>query len=190
MFIAPPVVLSVPPPPTTSQQQRTEIVAFAPDQVRCGSETVAAPDLVRPASVVSTRYTPAGADAPAPTYRFTFAIDAQGRARTIRHDAAAPSLYYVDTSDLAPSLASSRFPAGAPREGCSVDYRASVSPIETAAMPTLYELASRPDPTGSVSAIRERVRPVGSTCPSEPGQYRRLNLPAFERLPPAADGWA
>ena len=188
MFVAPPVVLSVPAPPITTQQHRTEIVAFAPDQVRCGSETMATLGLVRPASVVSTRYTPADIRPPALTYRFTFAIDAQGRARSIRREAAASSTFYVDTGDLAPSLAASRFPAGAPREGCSVDYRASVSPIETAAMPTLYELASRPDATGSASAIRERVRPAGSTCPGQPGQYRRLNLPAFERLPPPPDG--
>ena len=190
MFVAPPVLLSVPAPPTIPQQQRTEIVAFAPDRVRCGGETVAAPRLVRPTSVVSTRYSPAGTDTPALTYRFTFAIDAQGHARTIRREAAAPSTYYVDTGDLAPSLAASQFPARAPREGCSVVYLASVSPIETAALQTLYELASRPDTRGSVLTIRERIRPAGSTCPGEPGQYRRLNFPAFERLPPPADGWA
>ena len=190
MLVAPPAVISVPPPPIVSQGQRTEIVAFQPDSLTCGSEPVASSGLVRPLSVVSTRYLPAGVEPPAPSYGFTFAIDAQGYARTIRRDAAAPSGFYVDTSDLAPALAASRFPAGAPRASCSIRYRVSLSPVETAAMQTVYELASRPETTGYLAAIRDRVRPAGSTCPGEPGQYRRLNLPAFERLPRPANGLA
>lgn len=186
MPVAQPVVLSAPTPPTESSGPRTRVVAFAPGEVSCSNEPVTAVDLVRPSSAVSTRYGPDVGEPPLPVYRFTFVIDAQGRARTIRRDAAAPSGLYVDASDLAPALAASRFPAGAPRAGCWIRYTASVTPVETADVRTLFELASRPEAAGYVSAIRDRVRPAGSTCPGEPGQYRRLNLPAFERLPAPA----
>ena len=190
MFVAPPAVLSVPAPPTGAAGPRTQIIVFRPEDVSCAGEPVSTVGLVHPASVVVTRYGPDSGDVPPPTYRSTFAIDAQGRARTIRRDVAAPSAFYVDTSDLAPALAASRFPAGAPRAACSIRYRTSVTPVETADMQTVYELASRPETAGPAAAIRDRVRPAGSTCPGEPGQYRRRNLPAFERLPEPASGSA
>jgi TonB family protein len=183
------VMFSVPAPPLATGP-RTEIVSFQPGEISCAGQPVAAAGLVRPLSAVATRYGTDGDGAPMPVYRFTFAIDAQGRAGTIRRDAAVPASRYVDTGDLAPSLAASRFPVGAPAPACSIMYQASVAPIETADMRTLYELASRPETNGYAAAIQERVRPADSTCRSEPGQYRRLNLPAFETLPAPEGGAA
>ncbi|WP_174279002.1 energy transducer TonB, partial [Sphingomonas bacterium] len=191
MPVALPAVLSVLASRTDPSGPRTRIVAFAPGEVSCSTEPLAAVALASPVSVVSTRYGPDGDEPSLPAYRFTFAIDAQGRARTIRRDAPAPSGQYIDTSDLAPALAASRFAAGAPRAGCSIRYTASVTPVETADLRTLYELASRPEAPGYSSAIRDRVQPAGSTCPRGPGQYRRLDLPAFEKLssPPGGSAW-
>lgn len=184
MLIASISLLSTPPAPPRPSSQ-TDIVSFVPGEVACADGIVAASGIVRPQSVVSTRYGTA-ITGPAPSYRFTFAIDAQGRATTIRHDLSTASTFYVDTSDVTPSLAASRFPAGAPHSGCSIRYQAMLSPINDASMPVLYELASRRE--GNVAAIADRVRPIGSTCLASPGQYRRLNLPAFEKLPPPAGG--
>ncbi len=183
-------LLSVPAPLPSSMTSRTEIVSFTPDAMSCADGSVQSSGLVRPLSVVWTRYASSSDVAPPPTYGFSFAIDAQGRVRTIRQDVRSPSNYYFDASDLAPALAVSHFPVGAPHAACSVRYKASFRPIETAAMSDLYELASRPELTGAPAGLFERVRPAGSTCPTQPGQYRRLNLPAFEKLPSIVGGSA
>jgi TonB family protein len=184
MLVALLASLNLPAPPAPPGYSRTEIVSFTVDQVSCADGSVPASGFVRPLTIVWTQYGYASDAAPQPTYQFAFAIDAQGRARTIRRDATSPSNYYVDTSDLAPSLAASHFPAGAPHDKCSVRYKASFNPIDTAAMSDLYALASRPETAGNAPRLYERVQPEGSTCPGAPGQYRRLNLPAFERMRP------
>jgi TonB family protein len=175
-------LLSVPAPPLPFATQRTEVVSFTASDVTCSGQPITVDSIVQPFTAVATRYGPAVAESPPPAYRFSFAIDAQGRARTIRRDTTEPSRWYVDTSDLAPALAASSFPTGMPRAKCTVSFKVSVVPIEKAPMPALYELASRPDTTGFAPALFERVLPAGSNCPREPGQYRRLNLPAFEKL--------
>ncbi|WP_267387007.1 energy transducer TonB [Sphingomonas sp. GC_Shp_3] len=184
MLVALLASLSVPAPPAPPGYSRAEIVSFKAEQISCADGPVATGGLVRPRTTVWTRYGSVSDAAPPPTYQFDFAIDGQGRARTIRRDATPPPAYYFDASDLAPSLAASHFPAGAPHDRCSIRYKASFDPIETAAISDLYELASRPEPAGNAPSLYERVRPAGSTCPREPGQYRRLNLPAFERMRP------
>ena len=189
MPVVPPAVLGVPPaPPGTGA--RTEIVAYIPGEVSCASERVAPVRLVRPWASVSTRYGPDPGAASLTTYRLTFAIDAQGRPRTIRRDAAALSFPYGDISDLPPAARRRRIARRRARADCSIRYGASVMPLAAAAMHDVYELASRPETVGYAAALRDRVRPAGSTCPGEPGQYRRLNMPAFETLPDPADGWA
>ncbi len=175
-------LLSVPAPPVPFATQRTEVVAFTASDVTCSGEPIVAANIVRPFTAVATRYGPAVTESPSPTYRFSFVIDAQGRARTIRRDRTESPGWYVDTSDLAPALVASSFPTGMPQAKCSVSFKVSVTPIEKASMPDLYELASRPDSIGFAPALFERVRPADSNCPREPGQYRRLNLPAFEKL--------
>jgi len=185
MLVALLTLLSVPAPPAPPGYSHPEIVSLTVDQVSCADGAVPSGGLVHPLTTVWTRYGTAPDAAPPPTYRFDFAIDAHGHARTIRRDATPPpNFYYFDTSDLAPSLAASHFPAGAPHDKCSIRYKASFSPVETAAMSDLYELASRPETAGNAPRLYERVRPAGSTCPGQPGQYRRLNLPAFEKMRP------
>lgn len=184
-------LLSLPAPPLPPEGPRTDIVTFRVGEVACADGPVASDGIVTPATVVSTRYGAAVGPNIAPTYRVSFAIDAQGRAGTIRRDAVAPSTWFVDASDLAPALAASHFPVGRPRTGCSVRFVVAATPVATAPLPVLYELASRSDTGGDTRALFERVRPAGSTCPRQPGQYRRLNLPPFETLPrsPGRPAW-
>ncbi|TXC70616.1 TonB family protein [Sphingomonas ginsenosidivorax] len=183
-------LLSLPVPPPPSEGQRTDVVAFKATDVSCADGPVAAGAILTPFSAISTRYAAAGGMT-APTHRLTFVIDAQGHARTIRREPAPSAGWFVDTSDLAPALAASQFPVGAPRTGCSVRFTVSTEPLEAAAMPVLYELASRPETIGYPAALFERVRPMGSNCPRQPGQYRRLNMPPFETLPrsPGGPAW-
>jgi hypothetical protein len=159
-------LLSVPAPPLPFATQRTEVVSFTASDVTCSGQPITVDSIVQPFTAVATRYGPAVAESPPPAYRFSFAIDAQGRARTIRRDTTEPSRWYADTSDLAPALAASSFPTGMPRAKCTVSFKVSVVPIEKAPMPALYELASRPDTTGFAPALFERVRPAGSTAPA------------------------
>ena len=161
-------------------------MAFTASNVTCSGQPITIVSIDQPFTAVATRYSPAITESPSPTYRFSFAIDAQGRVRTIRRDMTEPPRWYVDTSDLAPAFAASSFPTGMPWAKCTVPFKVSVTPIEKAPMPALYELASRSDTTGFAPALFERVRPADSNCPRQPGQYRRLNLPAFEKLPQPA----
>jgi TonB family protein len=189
MFTAlPPAAISVPAPPVA---QRTVTILSFDAVATCGGQQLPSDALVRPRSVVATRFGPSPQAAAQDKYRYSFAIGADGRARTIRRDPVALYAgYYNDTSDLAPSLAASRFATGMPQADCSVTYTARSLPIEAAPAQLLYELASLPD-AGSAPELWDRLRPAGSDCGRGPGQYRRLNLPAFERLDqaPGTSSW-
>ncbi len=172
--------------------QRIEIVTFVPSQIMCAETPMPGTGVVMSLPVVVNRYGPAIQSAPALVLRYDFVIDADGRTRTIRRTATASTPgYYVNTSDIAPSLAVSRFPAGDPRSKCSITYTGLTVPIDAAPLQVLYELASRPETEGTVGTVYDRLRPVGSDCRRGPGQYRRLNLPAFEKIarPPGAASW-
>lgn len=178
MFIAqPPAVMTVPPAPAV--ERRVEVVSFTAD-VACAGRPIDRGGLLAPRAVVATRFGAVSPPAGPSTYRYTFEIDQQGRARTIRRVPTASPGYYIDASDLAPSLAASRFTGGA-RSDCSATYTATAAPIEAAAPALLYELASTANPP-STPELWEAVRPAGSNCARNPGRYLRLNMPAFERI--------
>ncbi|RYE98097.1 MAG: energy transducer TonB, partial [Oxalobacteraceae bacterium] len=177
-------------PPVTGQ--KIEIVTFVPSQITCAETPMPGTGVVMSLPVIVNRYGPAVQSVPALAFRYDFVIDADGRTRTIKRNAAASTPgYYVNTSDIAPSLAASRFPAGDPQSKCSITYTGSKVPIDGAPLKVLYELASRPETEGAVGTVYDRLRPVGSDCIRGPGQYRRLNLPAFEKIarPPGAASW-
>ena len=183
----PPASLDLPP---VAAEQRVEIMTFAPGAIVCAGGPVAADRLVSPLPVVITRHGPAMTERA--SHRLSFAIDAHGRPRTIRP---APAPPVIDdeghASDLAPSLAATRFAPGAPRADCSVTYVPASTPLAAVPLPVLYELASLPRPRSLPPELWERVRPRGTNCPSEPGQYRRLNLPAVETIAqaPGTTSW-
>jgi TonB family protein len=174
------IAVSTPPPAPRSQ---VEIVSFAPGEVSCAGGTVSNGGLLHPSPLAVIRYGP-DVQGNASTLRlvYDFVIDREGRVGTIRRRSQPAPPYYVNAGDVAPALAASRFPQGVPRTGCSVTFAATATRIDSAPQALLYEVASRPETPGTIEQLMERVRPAGSTCPSEPGQYRRLNMPAFERI--------
>jgi TonB family protein len=185
-------MLDIPPPPvfSSSAPERTiDIVTFEPGRVVCDGREIAG-EIATPYATVSTRY--ASPDARSSIeYELSFAIDGEGRPRLIRRSGTiARSSGYIDTSDLMPSLAASRFPAAKSRDACRISYQIRTAPLSSAPMPALYELASRPSFQAVVPELRDRVRPANSTCPRGPGVPRRLNYPAFEQIPQAEGTWS
>ena len=166
------------------------VVTFDGGEVECDGQAVARSGAVIPFATTITRYR-AGPEAVADAFRFTFAIDATGRPHLIRRQETPRSVgYYVDSGDLAPALAASRFPPGAPRPRCSITYRTTTIPVASAPVAALYELASRPEPGVLPRELFERLTPLGSDCRRGPGPYRQLNQPAFETIAQAAGTWS
>lgn len=189
-LLLPPPALSVPAPPVPGRN--VDIVMFQAGKVVCDGQAIAGTAPVRPFSTAVIWYGSTRERAVPATYRLGFAIDENGRPATIHREG--PQTYpgyYINTSDLAPSLAVSRFPGGAARRHCSVAYTATSTPVATAPLPALYELASMPEPAAGLEELLDRVRPSGSDCPRGPGPYRRLNQPAFETIaqPPGTWSW-
>ncbi len=185
-----------PPPPIISSQAPlnvtiTQVVSFAPGEILCNGRPVASAKLARPFAAITVRYGTAQRAAAPATYRFSFAIDETGRPHMIRKivEPAAPG-FYVDTSDLAPALAASRFASGATQQGCSISYVATATPIAAAPLAFLYEAVSRPSPNPPPREVFDRIRPQDAKCERGPGAYRQLNYPTFESIPMPAGTWA
>ncbi len=190
--------MTVPPPPpiiavtSPANPRVVEIERFAPGPVTCDGKALAGAVLVAPMPNVVSRFRPASPSQPLPVLRYVFTIAANGQPGTIRPDASpAEPLFYLDRSDLAPSIAASRFAAGQ-RRTCAVDFATSLTPVADVPLQTLYALASRPGPLAAPPEVYDRIRPSGSTCVRGPGQFRALNNPAFETIavPPGDWAWA
>ena len=189
---APPRALPPPPPPPFSSVQvkpgtpppEPVIVRFHADPPRCaGAEER---PIVReepfPVALVPSRPVAAGGHV-----RISFTIDADGRPLGITAVPWAGGSA-VDTSDVAPAFAAWRFPAGAERRNCEIDFRIAPEPVGSAAAETLYRFlaihpATRRYAPGSVgSAAFERIRPEGSNCRPRPNM-RSQAFPPFELIP-------
>ena len=173
--------MSVPAPPPAIAIPN--VVIFAPGPVACGGTPVSNAGIVHPFPVAFVQYGRAE-DVPARiAYGFSFDIGADGRTSKIRGGKGVPSTnVYINTEDLAPSLAVSHFPALSPRVACSITYTASIMPVRDAPMHSLYEIVSRPRPGAVPNEVNDRVKPIGAQCIGGPGQYRQLNLPAYEKF--------
>lgn len=159
------------------------VSSFIPGPVLCGGSPVAAVALARPFPITHERWNAAPDAALAGLdYRFSFTLDAEGRPRTIRRITTASALaFYIDTNDLAPALAASRFAAGSPGRACTIAFTLEMSPVDTAPLARLYEIESLQAQRLPLE-ITMRTRPAGSTCERGPGGYRQLNNPAFETI--------
>jgi hypothetical protein len=189
--LLPPPVISVPAPTTSVPGRASNVIMFEPGEVVCDGTKIVDAHIVQPFSVTAVVFGGAPETALPSTYRFAFAIDTSGRPHTIRKEGGTAYYgYYLNTSDLAPSLAVSRFPAGAARRNCSIAYTMTSNPVASAPLPTLYELASRPEQGAVLEEISDRVRPAGADCSRGPGPYRRLNQPAFEKIKQPAGTWS
>lgn len=179
--------MEMPPPPIQSigepASHVVSVASFLPGPALCGGGPVAAVALARPFAVVQERWnTVPTAPSTIQDYRYSFTLHADGRPRTIRRIApSAMQTFYVDTNDLAPALAASRFASGSPRRECTIAFTLELRPIETASLARLYEIESLSRQRLPIE-LSERTRPAGSTCERGPGGYRRLNNPAFETI--------
>ncbi|SDA32203.1 TonB protein C-terminal [Sphingomonas sp. NFR15] len=180
--------VSLPPPPVQnvvreSAQRPGDIVRLAPGKILCAGEPVTPVHLETPFTTSVLRNREAATQA-AP-YALRFAIDADGRAVDIQVDPHPFPGFYIDTDDLAPALAASRFAAGMPRQTCSIAYTAEFVPITDAPLALLYETASAPVPGIATREIYERLNADGD-CARGPGSPRRLNYPNFETIAQAS----
>jgi TonB family protein len=128
---------------------------------------------------------------PAPFYSLSFVIDRSGRAVDIQSRPTAYSGFFIDTNDLAPSLATSTFPSDAPQQKCTITYVADLMPVPEAPPSLLYEVASAPTPGAGESEVYARLS-SGGDCARGPGSPRRLNYPPFEIIaqPPGTRSWS
>lgn len=186
----------VPPPPLLngmilpSGQRPGDIVQLLPGPINCGGGSVSPLDLERPFTTSTQRFGPDNPDS-LPSYSLSFAIDVNGRAVDIESSPVIYAGFFIDTSDLAPSLAASRFPAGAPRQSCKISYSASLISVPTAPMTLLYEAASAPATGSAQTEIFARLGEEGD-CARGPGSPRRLNYPEFEAIsqPAGTRSWS
>lgn len=163
MDIPPPPIVSVVAPAPT--QPVSLAVSHSAAAAICGDERVAFASAEDPLPAMAMRYGDREALPPPVTLRFN--IDATGRPHAISRTPVTPEpaqRLYVDTSDIEPALAVSRFAPGSPRTGCSVTYTAAAAPLSATPLPVLAVLAAhnRLGPHGR-EAYR-RLRPAGSTC--------------------------
>lgn len=179
VFAPPPHDLTVP-----SAQRPGEIVRLTPGAVLCAGGPVSPTHLEVPFATSTKRF---GPDAPkaTPSYALSFTIDQDGRAVDIQ---SGPPIYpgvFIDTTDLAPALAVSRFAPGMPQQKCGITYTVEFVPVPDAPLASLSAVASAPAPGPAASEIWERLGADGD-CARGPGSPRRLNYPAFEAIAQAS----
>jgi hypothetical protein len=122
------------------------------------------------------------------TYRFR--IDTTGRPLSIAKDGTG---YTNQGEDIAPSLAASRFGAGADRRDCAITYTMRTTSLAEAPVADLmsYTIAPLTDPMPRDGWAR--IVPAGATCRTAPAPRILLRAyPDFAKLPatPGVRGWS
>ena len=183
-------VLSVPlpPPPVGAifgdqRPSQRQILSWNPGEVRCDGVAVGGTAL-RPAVEIAMFD-----QQRIRSMSYRFAIDADGRTRSIERDAAEFSPF---GQDIGPSLAASRFAAGAKRENCAISYTPKFEPLASAAIADLVAYSINPtgqrlpkegwDRIGTVGNCRDKPRPAALLS----GHPEFLKLKAT----PGARGWS
>lgn len=153
--IAPPAppILS---PAIASQQA---LFDFAPGRVTCDGGSPVAVSLITPTP--SAGLIPTGRTVG--PYEFTFSIAADGRVYRIALAPSGPRGWYIDTPDLQPALAASRFAPGSPQASCRIRYDVVTQPIVTAPVGVIHRYLFLPHPTVSFEReiSRRSVNPNG-----------------------------
>lgn len=125
-----------PPPPIVTAPVRPSIISWVPGSVRCGETVVDGSGIVAPSGEL--RSLPVQSDL---STNLRFAIDAGGRPHSI---ARLGNQTFRFGSDIAPSLAASRFPAGAPQTTCIVRYEAAARTVEESSLEELVRFSVQP----------------------------------------------
>lgn len=171
---APPVI-NIPAPEAAAREQ--SVVMLKPTDGRCSDGALDISAVQRPAvQLLWLRNQVTGTP-----IVLNFRIDEDGRVLGLKRE---PNGYGV-FPDLSPSLAASRFPKGAPRNGCSISYSRSQTSIADAQADDLiaYSLRASPRPP---KELFDRLNPVGSDCyPRRPPVLLQA-YPEFDKIPATA----
>lgn len=184
--VPPPMAMrDVPPVPGPTDNLRT-LAAWMPGAVRCGGTTITPVTLQRPWSALGWSQQRPVAEA----QRYRFRIDENGRALSIR-----PELegYVAGDADLAPALAVSRFPAGAPQEDCTIAYIPQHTPLAQAPIGDVISYSLTPLSGKLPAEGWARIQPAEASCLNNPRPQPLLQaFPNFSKLPgtPGVKHWS
>lgn len=183
--VHPAVSQSVPPaatPPTNYQV----LTAWTPGEIRCGGTVVTPRTLQRPWSAL--RWSTQRSPVETPHYRFR--IDASGRAMSIQREGQG---FVWGSEDIAPSLAVSRFPVGAPRSNCTIRYTPQETPLGDAPVGDLISYSLTPLSGKLPPEGWARIQPPDTSCLVEPRPQPLVQaFPNFNKLPgtPGVKHWS
>ncbi|AJA09311.1 TonB family protein [Sphingopyxis fribergensis] len=173
------IVANMPPaPPPVSGDRATssqQMLSWNPGEVRCDGVAVQGGAVQRPAAELALMDPQR---LKAATYRF--AIDLDGRTRSIMRDNSG----HPFGQDIGPALAASRFPAGAKRENCEIDYTPKIDPLASAPIADLVAYSIHP--TGAKLPLEgwDLFAPVGN-CRDKPRPATLLRAyPDFSKVTP------
>lgn len=154
-----PIAPPAPPIVSTAVASQQALFDFVPGRVTCDGGTPVAVSLITPTP--GAGLIPAGRNVG--PYEFTFGIAANGRVYQITRAPGGPRGWYVDTPDLQPALAASRFAPGAPQASCRIRYDVVTQPIATAPIGLIHRYLFLPHPTVSFEReiSRRSVNPNG-----------------------------
>ncbi len=177
----------IPPPIVSTQPMGAARTLFAwiPGTVACDGMTVAPVAMRRPLTSLAW----SGADGTR-TVTYRFRIDAAGRPLSIARDVGG---YNIQTEDIAPSLAASRFPAGVARADCAITYTTRSTPLAEAPVADLMSYSITPMTGALPRAGWDRIMPVGTSCRTDPPPRILLRAyPDFLAFPPTPGvrGWS
>ncbi|RXZ35665.1 TonB family protein [Sphingomonas desiccabilis] len=161
-----------------------QLVAWMPGEVRCGGTAIAAAGVRRPFTAI--RWGTGHATPAAATYRFR--IDAAGRPLSIRREGMAAPW----SEDVAPSLAASRFAAGAPQADCTIRYTLRATPPEETPVGDLISYSLTPQSGKLPPDGWARIQSPTASCLAEPRPRPLVAAyPNFDTLPatPGVKHW-
>jgi TonB family protein len=161
------------------------LLAWLPGEVRCDGIAVAPAAMRRPLTTLAWQE-PGGAR----TVTYRFRIDPAGRPLSIARDGGG---YAMQTEDIAPSLAASRFPVAADRRDCAITYTARSTPLVEAPVADLMSYAVNPLTGPLPRPGWDRIIPAGADCRAPRAPRIRLRAyPDFDALPPTPGvrGWS